>query len=146
MSQYNAVLPGTVGVSRNHSAVRSWKGDRLLRVANRRKNQRDNDRTEGTHTGSVQSTRLRRRLILSRFGPAHADLYLHARPQAVDDRYEPINGEAVKVRIADAREVRRRNACAGVRGAHRQPVSIERLDDFGRQDRLELFGIGVLMP
>ena len=46
--------------------------------------------------------------------------------------------------MADAREVGCGNARAAVRGANRQVFPVERLDDFSCEDRLELFGIGVL--
>lgn len=79
-------------------------------------------------------------------GTGYPDLHLDARSEPVDDRHEAIHGEPPEVRIADAREVRRRNAGAAVRGAHSQVFPVERLDDFGGQDSLELFSIGVLMP
>jgi hypothetical protein len=74
------------------------------------------------------------------------DLYLHARAETVDDRHKTIDRESVKIRVANPREVGRCNACAAVRGADGQLFPIEHLDDFGGQDGLELFDIGVLMP
>jgi hypothetical protein len=59
------------------------------------------------------------------------------RPEPVEDRDEAIAGEPPQVRIADAREIGRRRSGAAVRGAHSQAFPIE---------RLQLFGIGVLMP
>jgi hypothetical protein len=56
------------------------------------------------------------------------------------------NGEPPEVRIADTREVGRRNARAIMRRAYAHAVLVERIDDFGGQDGLELFSIGVLMP
>src|SRR2546422_7948997 len=48
--------------------------------------------------------------------------------------------------MADAGEVRRRNPGAVVRGAHGQVLPIERLDDLGGQDRLELLRVRVFAP
>jgi len=80
------------------------------------------------------------------FRAPHPDLNLDARAQAVDDRHEAIDREPPEVRIADAREVGRRNASTRLRGANSQLFPIERLDDFGREQGLELFGIGSVVP
>jgi hypothetical protein len=60
-------------------------------------------------------------------------------------RHKPIDGKPAEVRITDAREIRRRNAGAGMGCADGQVFPIQRLDDFGRQDRLELLHIRVLV-
>jgi len=39
----------------------------------------------------------------------------------------------------------RRNPCAAVRGTHAQALPVEGFDDLGREDRLELLGIPVLV-
>ena len=66
------------------------------------------------------------------------DLNLDARAQPVDDRHESIDSESVEVRIANAREVGRRNGGSSVGSAHGQVLPVERLDDFGCQTGLEL--------
>jgi hypothetical protein len=84
--------------------------------------------------------------MLHRFSAPHPDFHIDARPETVDDCDEAINREPPQIRIANPREVGRRNARLAMRGAHSQVFPIKRLDDFGGQDGLELFGIGVLMP
>src|SRR4029077_5871002 len=74
------------------------------------------------------------------------DLNLDSGAEAVDDGYEAIYREAAEVRIADGGEVGGGDAGAGVRGANRQVFPVERLDDFSREDRLELFSVSALMP
>jgi hypothetical protein len=64
----------------------------------------------------------------------------------MNDRHEAIDGQPSEIRVANAREVGRRNAGSVMRSAHSQAFPIERLDDFGGQDRLELLGIRVLVP
>src|SRR5208282_5185618 len=86
------------------------------------------------------------RLLGDCFSATHAHLYLDARAEPVDDRHEAINGEPSEVRVADAREVGRRNACAPVRPPHGQVFPIERLNDFGGQDGLELLRVRVVVP
>ena len=80
---------------------------------------------------------LRPRLLRDWFSAIQPDLYLDTRPEPVEGRDEAIAGEPPQVRIADAREIGRRRSGAAVRGAHSQAFPIE---------RLQLFGIGVLMP
>ena len=48
--------------------------------------------------------------------------------------------------MTDARKVGCRNPCAIVCVAYAQVFTVEHLDDLGRQDGLDLFGIRVLMP
>jgi hypothetical protein len=79
-------------------------------------------------------------------GSVQPYLDFNAGAEAVDDRHEAIHGEAAEVGVADAREVGGGNAGAGVRGANRQVFPVERLDDFSREDRLELFSIGAILP
>ena len=79
------------------------------------------------------------------FNAMHADFHFDARAEAVEDRHQAINGEATEIGVADAREVRRCNARSGVSRAHGQLVSVQRLDDFGGQDALELVDVRVLM-
>ena len=86
---------------------------------------------------------------MRRVGRFHApdfQFHIDARSEPVDDRHEAIHGEAPEVRITNAREVGRRRARAAMRAAHAQAFPVERLDDFGGQDRLELFDIRILMP
>ena len=64
----------------------------------------------------------------------------------IKDGHQPIDREPPEIRIADAGEVRRRDSRAVVRRAHGQVLPVERLNNFGGQDGLELFGIGVFMP
>src|SRR3972149_6734770 len=56
-------------------------------------------------------------------------LPLPAQSEPVDDRHQSIDREPSEVRIADAREVRRLNPCAAVRGTHAQPLSGEGFGD-----------------
>src|ERR1700692_462499 len=81
-----------------------------------------------------------------RYSAPHPNFYLDARTEPVDDRHKAIDGESPEVRVADAREVSRRNAGSAVRGADGQAFPIECLDNFGGENRLELFSIGVLTP
>jgi hypothetical protein len=80
------------------------------------------------------------------FTAPHSDSHFHTRPEPVDDRHEAIDCEPPEVGIANAREVGRRNPGAAVRCAHAQTVAVERLDDFGGQDGLELSGICFSCP
>jgi hypothetical protein len=70
--------------------------------------------------------------------PAALVPHLNPRSQSVDDRHETVNCEAFQFRIVDTREVGRRHAGASVCCAHAQSLTVQRLDDFRRQDRLEL--------
>jgi hypothetical protein len=63
----------------------------------------------------------------------------------VDDRHQAIGSEAPKIGIPDAREARRRNPGLGLHFAHAHALAVERLDDLGRQDRLELLHTRVLL-
>src|SRR5579863_4206558 len=81
-----------------------------------------------------------------RFSAPHPNSYLDARTEPVDDRHKAIDGESPEVLVADSREVSRRNAGSAVRGAHSQAFPVECLNDFGGENRLELFSIGVLTP
>jgi len=71
----------------------------------------------------------------------HSDSYLDARPEPVDDRHKAIDRETVQGCVADAREVGRGDAGTAMRGADSQAFTVERLDDFGCQDGLELIGV-----
>jgi len=83
--------------------------------------------------------------VFDRFSASHFDLHFHSRPEPVDDRHEAIDGEPPEVRVADAREVGRRNPGAALCAADAQALPVERLDDFRGQDGLELIGIGILV-
>ena len=74
------------------------------------------------------------------------DFHIDARAKPIDDRQEPIESEPPEVRIADAREVSRRNSSAAVRSANAQPVAVESLDNFSGQHGFELLGIRILLP
>jgi len=82
----------------------------------------------------------------TRFYAPDFHFHLDARSQPVDDRHEAIDGEAPEVGVAYARKVSRRRARAAMRPTHAQAFPVERLDDFGGQDGLELLGIGVFVP
>jgi len=88
---------------------------------------------------------LRQRLAIDWFGAPHADFHVDARTGPVDDRHQATDSEPPEVRIADAREIGRRNAGSIVRGAQGKTIPIERLDDFGGEDGLEQLGIRVLV-
>jgi len=89
---------------------------------------------------------LSRHTLLDRLGPPQPDSHFHARPEPVEDRHQAIDGEAAEIRIADTREVGCRDPGAPMSRAHAQAFPIERLDDFGSEDCLELLGIRVLVP
>ena len=48
--------------------------------------------------------------------------------------------------MADAGAVRGGKACPPLRRANCQPLAIERLNDFGRENGFQLLGIGILAP
>src|SRR5271165_951808 len=79
-------------------------------------------------------------------GPMHADFHLHPRAETVQHRYQAVHREAPKVSVADAGEVGRCDARAGVRRAHGQSLPAECLDDLSGQDGLELLRVGTLVP
>jgi len=79
-------------------------------------------------------------------GAAYADFYVNARTKAVEDRYEAIEGKAAKVGIADAREIGSSDAGSTMGGAYGQIFTVQRLNDFGCQDGLELFSVRRFMP
>jgi hypothetical protein len=54
----------------------------------------------------------------------------------IENRYESINCKSAEICAANARKVGRRKTSSGVGGTHGQFVSIQRLDDFRRQQRL----------
>ena len=85
-------------------------------------------------------------LLRGGISASHLDLDFHARAEPVEDRHKAIDGEPPEVRVTNAREIGRRNARATVCRAHRQVFPIKRLNDFGGQDGLELFSVGVLVP
>jgi hypothetical protein len=70
-------------------------------------------------------------------------LHPHILIEPVKYTHQPVDGEAVEPRLADAREVCRRDAGAGLGIAHRQPFGVERLDDFGGENGAELAQAGV---
>src|SRR5580704_2933538 len=79
-----------------------------------------------------------------RYAP-YAEFDFHSRSEQIKDRHEPVNGETAKVSVADTGEVGSRNTRAPVRGPHGQPLAVHDLDDLGGEDRLELFGVRVLV-
>lgn len=78
-------------------------------------------------------------------GRTDADFHFDPRPEAIQNRNQPIHGEAAQVGVSKPREVRRGHAGAFVRGAHAEAFAIEREDDLGRQNRLELLRVGILI-
>jgi hypothetical protein len=84
--------------------------------------------------------------MLDRFRASHPDFHIDARAEPVDDRDEAIHREPPQVRIPNPREVSRRDPRSAMRGAYSQVFPIECLYDFGGQNSLELFSVGVLMP
>jgi hypothetical protein len=79
------------------------------------------------------------------FCAPHSDFNLDPRAEPINDGHKAIDGEPFEVCIADAREVGGGNSRAAVRRAHAQSLPVERLDDFGRQNRLELLSVCVLV-
>ena len=78
--------------------------------------------------------------------PAVVGPLLYSRPEPVEDQPKPMDRESSEIRISDARKIRCRDSRAAVRRSHAKALLIERLDDFGRQDRLQLLGICVFVP
>jgi len=72
------------------------------------------------------------------FSQLHPDFHFHAQPEPVEDRHQAIDSETPEIRVADTREVGCRNAGAPMSRAHAQAFPIERLDDFGGKDRLDM--------
>src|ERR1700722_590666 len=89
---------------------------------------------------------LREHPMLDRFRASPPDFHIDARAEPIDDRDEAIHREPPQVRIPNPREVSRRDPRSAMRGAYSQVFPIECLYDFGGQNSLELFGVGVLMP
>src|SRR6058998_339572 len=89
---------------------------------------------------------LRPRFMRGCFSAMHPDFHFHPRPEPVDDRHEAVHGEPPQLRMADAGEVCGCNPGAVVRGPHSQVFAIERLDDLGGQNRLELLRVRVSAP
>jgi hypothetical protein len=83
--------------------------------------------------------------LLDRFSPAHPDFHFDVRPEPVENRHQAIDGEAAEIGAADTREVGGRNSGAGMSRADAQAFPIERLDDSGGKDRLELPGVRVFV-
>ena len=69
---------------------------------------------------------------------AYPNLYLDARPKAVDDRHETIHREPAEIRVAYPRKIGRGNAGSRVRGTNSQSFPVQRLHNLGRQDRSNL--------
>src|ERR1700691_422133 len=105
----------------------------------------DSQQTGGHPDGQTFLYHLWVRFAGDCLGGVQEDLNLDAGTEPIDDRHESIYGEAAEVRVADAGEVGGRSAGAGVGCANRQAFTAEHLDDFSRENRLELFGVGVIM-
>ena len=76
-------------------------------------------------------------------GRSNLQFHFDARAESVDDRKQAIKREAIKVCIADTGEICGRYAGTLLRGAHGQLFLVQRLDDFGGQQGIELLQIGV---
>jgi hypothetical protein len=74
----------------------------------------------------------------------HSDFHVDSRTEAVQDRHQSFHREPAEIGVPDARKVWRREARLGVGGAHWRFVTVQRLYDFRRQERLQLLAIGVL--
>jgi hypothetical protein len=74
----------------------------------------------------------------------HSNPNFDPRTQAVENRHQAIGRESAKVSVSDAREVGRGEAGSALSSADAQLITIECLDDLGRQQGLQLFEIGVL--
>jgi hypothetical protein len=70
--------------------------------------------------------------------PPHLHRHLDPRPEPIDDPHKAIDRKTVQVRVADPREIRRRNAGPIMRLPNAQALAVERLDNLGGQERLEL--------
>lgn len=78
-----------------------------------------------------------------RFARTHADLRVDAQVEFTQHVHQTVDCEAAQVAAADARKIRRRDAGPGLSLAHRKSTRVQRLDDFGRQQSLELTRIGL---
>jgi hypothetical protein len=70
--------------------------------------------------------------------PPHLHRHLDPRPEPIDDPHKAIDRKTVQVRVADTREIRCRNAGPIMRLPNAQALAVERLDNLGGQERLEL--------
>ena len=61
--------------------------------------------------------------------------HLDARAEPVDDRHQPVDGEAPEIGIADTGKVHCGNSGAGMRLPNRKTFTVERLDKGGKQTR-----------
>jgi hypothetical protein len=73
----------------------------------------------------------------------NADCRLNVLVEPVEHRHKAIDGEAGKLRLPNARKIRRRKACEFMSAANGQFLIVEDADDLGGEDRLELFNFGV---
>ena len=90
---------------------------------------------------------LRRSLAPDGCRRPHPDIDLYSRPERVDDRHEAIDGKPPEVRVADAREVGRRNpACACATRTLEKPSESSVLMISAARQRLELLGIRASAP
>src|SRR5581483_10368275 len=74
----------------------------------------------------------------------HGNCNVHVPAQAVEDRHQTVNREAVEIGVADARKVGRSDAGQIFGLANGEVAVIERPDNFSRKKRLELQGLGIL--
>jgi hypothetical protein len=72
--------------------------------------------------------------------------HLDSSAEPVDDRHEPIDGEATEIGVSNARKISRRYPCASLRLTGAQAFLVERPDYLRRKNRLELLNIRVLLP
>src|SRR5262245_55226063 len=79
-----------------------------------------------------------------RFEPVDPDLYLDTRAEVVENRHQSIGRKPRKVAVSDPRKVGRGETGSRLGGPDAQLLPVERLDDFGRQERLQLVDIRIL--
>src|SRR5581483_1249082 len=83
------------------------------------------------------------RISCGSFAP-HAHLHFHSRSESVEDRHQTVHCESVEVGIANARKVSGSDPGPGIRLTYGQTLAIKGLDDFGREDGLDLICVRVL--
>ena len=73
-----------------------------------------------------------------RLARQHGYRHLHIAIKPIEDRHQPVDGEALELGLTDARKIGCGDAGDLLGRTHRQIVGRQRLADLGRQDRAEL--------
>jgi hypothetical protein len=106
------------------------------------------DRAPGRGLRRRRRRQSRRNAVLSQrsvprtHGGPDLQFDLNTGAEPIDDPDQTIHSETCQVGIADTREVCSRDPGPSVCSPHRQFVAVQRFDDLGRQQRLELLHVG----